>query len=156
MEQRLNGPRARFGSMVRDAAIMVGCGFTQGRHRMFNHLMLGSNDIDRSKTFYDALMASMGGPAATIDAKGRLIYAHRGGRLMISQPIDGAPACGANGGTVGFKMESEAEGHAWHQAGVAHGGSAVEDAPGIRPSGAWLAYLRDPDGNKLCALYRPA
>lgn len=123
---------------------------------MFNHIMLGSNDISRSKTFYDAVIGAMGGGAGTVDAKGRLIYAHRGGVLMISPPIDGAAACGANGGTVGFKVDNEAEGNAWHHAGVTHGGTAVEDSPGMRGGALWLAYLRDPDGNKLCAAYRPA
>ena len=123
---------------------------------MFNHIMLGSNDIPRSKAFYDALIGAMGGEPGTIDAKNRLMYAHRGGRLMITTPIDGDLACGANGGTVGFKVESEAEGDAWHHAGVTHGGTAVEDAPGLRGGVVWLAYMRDPDGNKLCAAYRPA
>ncbi len=123
---------------------------------MFNHIMLGSNDIARSKGFYDAVLGAMGATPGTVDAKGRLIYSHRGGRLLVGLPIDGAPACGANGGTVGFKVESEAEGQAWVKAGTAHGGTLIEDAPGMRPAGAWLAYLRDPDGNKLCAAYRPA
>ena len=123
---------------------------------MFNHVMLGSNDIARSKTFYDALLGAMGAPPGTTDAKGRLSYAHRGGRLMITPPIDGQPAHGANGGTLGFKMESEAEGNAWVHAGTSHGGTAIEDAPGMRGGVVWLAYLRDPDGNKLAAVYRPA
>ncbi len=123
---------------------------------MFNHIMLGSNDIARSKTFYDAVIGAIGGTEAKVDAKNRLVYAHRGATLMISQPIDGKPACCANGGTVGFKVESTAEGDAWHAAGVAHGGTAVEDAPGLRGGIVYLAYLRDPDGNKLCAVHRPA
>ena len=122
---------------------------------MFNHIVLGSNDIARSKKFYDALLTAVGGGPAREDAKGRLIYAHDGGVLMISKPIDGKPACHANGGTIGFKTTSEAQAKAWHDAGVANGGSAIEDPPGVRPGGtAYLAYLRDPDGNKLCAVYR--
>jgi catechol 2,3-dioxygenase-like lactoylglutathione lyase family enzyme len=126
---------------------------------MFSHIMIGSNDIARSKLFYDATIGAMGGKPGVQDAKGRLIYAHRGGRLMITPPIDGAPACGANGGTIGFTMDSAAEADAWHKAGVENGGTAVEDAPGLRQGGAgplYLAYLRDPDGNKLCALHRIA
>jgi catechol 2,3-dioxygenase-like lactoylglutathione lyase family enzyme len=76
---------------------------------------------------------------------------------MITPPINGAPATGANGGTVGFSADSPAAVDAWHQAGVAHGGTAIEDPPGERQgaSGAlYLAYLRDPDGNKLCAVHR--
>lgn len=126
---------------------------------MFSHIMIGSNDIARSKSFYDAVIGAMGGKPGVEDAKGRLMYAHRGGRLMISKPIDGAAACGANGGTIGFTMESAAEADAWHKAGVENGGTAVEEAPGVRQGGAgpiYLAYLRDPDGNKLCALHRIA
>lgn len=124
---------------------------------MFSHIMIGSNDIARSKVFYDAVLATMGGKPATVDPKGRLIYAHRGGRLMVSTPIDGSPATGANGGTIGFTAESADEAAAWHKAGVANGGTAVEDPPGVRQGAfgsIYLAYLRDPDGNKLCALHR--
>lgn len=124
---------------------------------MFSHVMIGSNDLARSRTFYDALLATTGGSPGVEDARGRLIYAHRGGRLMISKPINGQPATGANGGTIGFTMDSPEEAKAWHDAGVANGGTSVEDPPGER-SGAsgriYLAYLRDPDGNKLCALHR--
>jgi catechol 2,3-dioxygenase-like lactoylglutathione lyase family enzyme len=124
---------------------------------MFSHVMLGSNDLPRSKLFYDAILAVIGGGPGVYDPKGRLIYDHRGGRLMISAPIDGAPACHANGGTIGFAMASPAEADAWHKAGLESGGVAIEDPPGVRER-AWgdlyLAYLRDPDGNKLCGLYR--
>jgi catechol 2,3-dioxygenase-like lactoylglutathione lyase family enzyme len=126
---------------------------------MFSHVMIGSNDIARSKSFYDALIGATGGKPGVRDAKGRLIYAHRGGLLLITMPIDGEPACGANGGTIGFTVESTEEADAWHKAGVENGGTAVEDAPGVRQGGAgplYLAYLRDPDGNKLCALHRIA
>ena len=124
---------------------------------MFSHIMVGSNDIARSKKFYDALFVAIGGKPGTEDAKGRLIYSHNGGRFMVSKPLDGKPANGANGGTIGFLMANQAQADAWHKAGVANGGAAVEDPPGIRQGGAgqmYLAYLRDPDGNKLCALHR--
>ena len=124
---------------------------------MFSHVMLGSNDIDRSKKFYDALFTAGGGKPGVQDAKGRLIYAHNGGLLLITKPIDGKAATGANGGTVGFAMTGPEQADAWHAAGVAAGGMAIEDPPGIRAGGAgklYLAYLRDPDGNKLCALHR--
>ncbi len=122
---------------------------------MFNHVMIGSNDIARSKAFYDAVIGAMGGEPGVEDAKGRLIYGHRGGRLLITKPIDGKAATGANGGTIGFKMETSDEVEAWHKAGVENGGTTCEDPPGLRPGGTlYLAYLRDPDGNKLCALHR--
>lgn len=124
---------------------------------MFTHIMIGSNDIARSKTFYDALFAAIGGKPGTVDPKGRLIYVHNGGRFMLTPPIDGKAATHANGGTIGFAMASPAEADAWHKAGVAHGGTAIEDPPGVREGAAgklYLAYLRDPDGNKLCGLHR--
>ncbi len=122
---------------------------------MFSHIMIGSNDIPRSKKFYDALFGAMGGKPGNQDAKGRLAYAHNGGVFMVTPPIDGKPATAANGGTIGFKMDSAEMASAWHAAGVANGGTSIEDPPGVRPGGAmFLAYLRDPDGNKLCGFFR--
>ena len=126
---------------------------------MFSHVMVGSNDIPRSKKFYDAVFGAMGGKPGTEDAKGRLIYAHNGALFLVSKPIDGKPASHANGGTVGFAVTGPEQAGAWHKAGVANGGTAIEDPPGIREGSfgkLYLAYLRDPDGNKLCALHRPA
>ena len=126
---------------------------------MFSHVMIGSNDIGRSKRFYDALFAALGGRPGREDDKGRLTYVHKGAVFMVSTPIDGAPACGANGGTIGFATDGPEQTYAWHAAGVAQGGTSIEDPPGMRPSGVgplFLAYLRDPDGNKLCALHRMA
>ena len=126
---------------------------------MFSHVMVGSNDIARSKKFYDALFGAVGGKAGVEDAKGRLIYIHNGGIFMVSRPIDGAAATHANGGTIGFTLNGPQQARAWHDAGVMHGGTSIEDPPGVRQGGAgqmYLAYLRDPDGNKLCALHRMA
>jgi catechol 2,3-dioxygenase-like lactoylglutathione lyase family enzyme len=120
-------------------------------------MMVGSNDIDRSKAFYDALFSSVGANAGIKDPKGRLIYMHNGGIFLVTPPIDGQPATGGNGMTIGFAMASTEQTDAWHKAGVAAGGKAIEDPPGWRGEGAgalYLAYLRDPDGNKLCALHR--
>jgi catechol 2,3-dioxygenase-like lactoylglutathione lyase family enzyme len=119
--------------------------------------MVGSNDLDRSKLFYDALFGAMGAKPVIVDDKGRLIYLHKGGIFMVTKPIDGAAACHANGGTVGFAMDDPAQADAWHAAGVANGGTPIEEDPGVREGGfgkLYLAYLRDPDGNKLCALHR--
>jgi len=124
---------------------------------MFSHVMIGSNDIAKSKRFYDALFTALGGKPGTEDAKGRLHYVHNGGRFMVSKPIDGKPATHANGGTIGFTMSDTKQVDAWHKAGVANGGKAVEDPPGMRQGTAgqlYIAYLRDPDGNKLCGVYR--
>jgi len=120
-------------------------------------MMVGSNDIATSKAFYDALFSSVGGKPGIKDPKGRLVYMHKGGIFLVTPPIDGAPATSGNGMTIGLAMASTAQADAWHAAGVAAGGKAIEDPPGWRGEGAsalYLAYLRDPDGNKLCALHR--
>lgn len=123
---------------------------------MYSHMMVGSNDIDRSKKFYDATFTAIGGKEGIKDEKGRLIYMHNGGLFLVTPPIDGNPATAGNGCTIGFAMTPE-QADAWHAAGVASGGTAIEDPPGVRDGGTmklYLAYLRDPDGNKLCALHR--
>ncbi len=123
---------------------------------MYSHMMVGSNDLDRSKKFYDATFKAMGGREAIVDPKGRLMYVHNGGVFMVTKPIDGQTATAGNGCTVGFAMTPE-QADAWHAAGIANGGTAIEDPPGVREGAGmkmYLAYLRDPDGNKLCALNR--
>ncbi len=121
---------------------------------MFTHVMIGSNDLERARDFYDATFAALGGRPGEMDARGRLIYAHEGGRLMITTPINGDPATAANGGTIGIAAASRDHVLAWHGAGVTHGGAAIESPPAERPNGAFVAYLRDPDGNKLTARSR--
>ncbi len=121
---------------------------------MYSHMMVGSNDIQKSKQFYDATFKAIGGREGSVDPKGRLMYLHNNSAFLVTPPIDGQPATAGNGCTVGLAMTPE-QADAWHAAGVASGGTAIEDPPGERPgSGMYLAYLRDPDGNKLCALHR--
>jgi len=122
---------------------------------MFSHIMVGSNDVGRSKKFYDALFEK----EAHADERGRLAYRRNGAVFMITPPIDGQPASHGNGSTIGFNYETPEEVNAWHRRGVEAGGTAIEDPPGYREGGfgkLYLAYLRDPDGNKLCGLHRPA
>ena len=124
---------------------------------MYSHNMVGTNDSAKSKVFYDALFTAVGGRAGMQDDKGRLIYMNNGGMFMVTPPINGEPASAGNGCTIGFTMESTEQADAWHAAGVANGGTAIEDAPGWREASfgrLYLAYLRDPDGNKLCAMHR--
>jgi len=130
---------------------------------MFNHIMVGSNDIERSKGFYDAVLGTLGyagEPIRNVAGSGhvRLFYLHNGGTLCLSEPINGEPASFANGGTIGFKCESPDQVKAFHDVAVAHGGSSIEDPPGPRDGGPLgvmhLSYVRDPDGNKLCAIHR--
>jgi catechol 2,3-dioxygenase-like lactoylglutathione lyase family enzyme len=119
--------------------------------------MVGTNDTAKAKQFYDALFTATGGKAGMQDDKGRLIYMNNGGLFLVTPPIDGEPATAGNGCTIGFTMDSPEQADAWHAAGLANGGTAIEDPPGVREAAfgkLYLAYLRDPDGNKLCAMKR--
>ena len=128
---------------------------------MFNHIMVGSNDIERSKRFYDAVLRVLGAgePMRNTASSGhaRLFYRHDGSTFCVSEPINGDQATCANGGTIGFKCNSPEQVREFHDTAIAHGGRTIEDAPGLREGnlGALhLAYVRDPDGNKLCAIHR--
>ena len=123
---------------------------------MFSHIMVGTNDLERAKSFYDALLGALGVPPAFVD-RHRIFYRTPTGVFSVSLPIDGKPATVANGGTIGFTCATSEQAEAWHAAGVANGGVSCEEPPGVREGGMgkmYLAYLRDPDGNKLCALHR--
>ena len=129
---------------------------------MFNHVMLGTSDIERSKRFYDAVLGVLGAgePARNVNATGqvRLFYRHDGNTFGLSEPIDGQAATVANGFTLGFKCNSPEQLKQFHDTAVAHGGISIEDPPGLREGkmgSMYLAYVRDPDGHKLCALSRP-
>lgn len=124
---------------------------------MLNHVMVGADDIAASKAFYDATLGALGVAPGVADPKGRVFWRPASGpAFSISKPINGEPASHANGGTVGFVAATAEEVQAWHAAGLAHGGTTCEDAPGPRAgSPVHLGYLRDPAGNKLCVVYRP-
>lgn len=124
---------------------------------MFSHIMVGANDVQQSQAFYDAILGAMGYKAGVVDAKGRCFYANKSGVFAITKPINGEPACHGNGSTIGFAAASSAVVDAWYAAGIAHGGTPCEDPPGVREGAngkLYLAYLRDPSGNKICALHR--
>jgi catechol 2,3-dioxygenase-like lactoylglutathione lyase family enzyme len=123
---------------------------------MFSHIMIGTNDLDRAKSFYDTLLGTLDVPPAMVDGN-RIFYMTPTGIFSVSKPIDGEAATHANGGTIGFAAESAEQADAWHAAGLAHGGKTCENPPGIREGAQgklYIAYLRDPDGNKICALHR--
>ena len=125
---------------------------------MFSHVMLGVNDLEKSRQFYDAVLGALGMRPGVAHLN-RYFYHSRTGSFAISTPINGEPACHGNGSTIGFTVDSPEQATAFHEAGLAHGGTTCEDPPGLRegPGGPlYLAYLRDPDGNKICALHRPA
>jgi len=129
---------------------------------MFNHIVVGSNDIDRSKRFYDAVLGTLGvgEPVRLQTPQGvtRLFYRHDGNTLGVTEPINGEPATCGNGGTIAFKCDSPEQVRRFHDTAVANGGVSIEDPPGLRDGGPLgpmhLAYVRDPDGNKLCAIHR--
>jgi catechol 2,3-dioxygenase-like lactoylglutathione lyase family enzyme len=128
---------------------------------VFNHVMIGSNDIERSRRFYNAVLGVLGAgePLRNEAATGhvRLFYRHEGHTLAISEPINGEAATVGNGSTLAFKCDSPERVHAFHDAAVAAGGVSIEAPPGLRQhklGDYYLAYVRDPDGNKLCALHR--
>ncbi|MNU96920.1 Glyoxalase-like domain protein [compost metagenome] len=126
---------------------------------MFSHIAVGANDIEASKAFYDALLGVLGAKPGFVDPKGNVVYMHNGALLIVGHPRNGEPATHANGGTIGFSCATSEVVDAWHAAGVGQGGVSIEDPPGPRqtPFGPlYLAYLRDPAGNKLCATHRPS
>ena len=130
---------------------------------MFSHVMVGSNDIERSQRFYDAVLGVLGAgaPLRNMAKTGhtRLFYRHDGNTFCVSEPINSEAATFANGGTIGFKCSSPEQVDRFHATAIAHGGTSIEDASGLRQGslgGMYLAYVRDPDGNKLCALHRSA
>ena len=123
---------------------------------MFSHIMIGTNNLDRAKAFYDKVLGTLGVGPGTANGE-RIFYMTPAGIFAVTKPIDGKSATAANGATIGFAASSPQQADAWHAAGVANGGTSIEDPPGVREGGfgkLYLAYLRDPDGNKLCALHR--
>ena len=123
---------------------------------MFSHIMIGTNDLEKAKSFYDALLGAIGVKPARVDGH-RIFYRTPTGVFSVSKPINGQAATFANGGTIGFACDSPQQADAWHAAGIANGATTCEEPPGIREGSVgkmYLAYLRDPDGNKLCALHR--
>jgi len=118
--------------------------------------MIGANDVEASKRFYDAVLGALGHKPGVMDPKGRCFYRTDSGVLALTKPINGQPASAGNGSTIGFLASSPEAANAWHAAGIANGGTTCEDPPGVREgNGLYLAYLRDPSGNKICALHRP-
>ncbi|MBQ75846.1 MAG: glyoxalase [Gammaproteobacteria bacterium] len=124
---------------------------------MFSHIMVGARDMQEAKVFYDAALGALGYEPGVIDEMGRCFYVSDGNIFAVTIPINGEPACHGNGSTIGFVAADSTAADNWHAAGIANGGATCEDPPGVRDGGngkIYLAYLRDPSGNKLCAVYR--
>jgi catechol 2,3-dioxygenase-like lactoylglutathione lyase family enzyme len=123
---------------------------------MFSHVMVGVKDLEASRKFYDAVLGTLGLAPGTANGN-RYFYRSPTGSFGITTPINGEPASIGNGSTIGFAVTSPEQGDLFHAAGVAHGGATCENPPGWRegPAGkVYLAYLRDPIGNKICAMVR--
>jgi len=129
---------------------------------MLNHIMIGSGDIEKSKTFYSAVLGVLGAgdPMAHVNDTGqtRLFYMHDGSTFSISEPINGDPVTPANGSTIGFACNSLEQVTKLHDVAVANGGTSIEDPPGPREGSMGtmnLCYFTDPDGHKICGIHRP-
>ncbi|MDI2089817.1 VOC family protein [Commensalibacter oyaizuii] len=123
---------------------------------LFNHVTVGTNDLEKAKRFYDATFTVVDAVRIETDLTDRILYKKDNQMFAAIKPIDGNKATYANGGTIGFSMSSVEQVNKWYQAGIENGGEAIEAPPGIRDGQGpkkYLAYLRDPDGNKLCAFY---
>lgn len=128
---------------------------------MFNHIMIGTNDIEKSKAFYEKVLKVVGVEGSmdnTLESgTKRVFFIHDGDILALTQPIDGEPATCANGMTIGFKCTSPEQVKELHDVAIAAGGTSIEDPPGLRENAMGsmhLSYFRDLDGHKLCGLYR--
>lgn len=130
---------------------------------MLSHIMIGSNNIEKTKQFYNAVLAVVGAqePFVNVSNSGhtRLFYLHNGSTFSISEPINNEPVSTANGSTIGFECSSPEQVKEFHDVAIANGGISVEDPPGPRSSNMGvmhLCYFLDPDGHKICGIYRPA
>ena len=120
---------------------------------MFTHAFLGSNDIEKSRKFYDTTMAELGYKNVVPPEAGTLVYSGPTGTLCVGKPRNGEPASVSNGATLGLAAADDEAVAKWHAAGLASGGTCG-GPPGPReraPNNSVGAYLRDPDGNKICA-----
>ena len=119
---------------------------------IFTHICLGTNDLQRARRFYDAALAPLGIRNLGDFLDQGVGYGKELAELLILRPLEGGPATAANGGTVSFKARSRNAVDGFHANGLAAGGTDA-GAPGPRGAVpfAYGAYLRDPDGNKICA-----
>ena len=130
---------------------------------MLNHVMIGSNDIEKTKKFYNSVLSVLGAGDAMehVNETGqtRLFYIHDGSTFSISEPVNGEPVSIANGSTIGFVCDSPEQVKEFHDIAVSNGGISVEDPPGPRDGTMGLmhlCYFLDPDGHKICGIHRPA
>lgn len=130
---------------------------------MFNHIMIGTNDIEKSKAFYTAVLGVLGAgePMVNVSDTGhtRIFFIHDGSTFSISEPINDEPCAPSNGATIGFKCGSGEKVVELHDVAIANGGTSIEDPPGPRQNSMGtmhLSYFRDPDGHKICGVHMGA
>lgn len=120
------------------------------------HILVGTSDPERARAFYDAALTPLGFPKSPMpEGAPRHFYGAFGKGVVfgVGKPGNGEAATAANGGTIGFGAPDVAAVDAFHAGGLANGGTC-EGPPGPRPNApgkSYGAYLRDPDGNKICA-----
>jgi catechol 2,3-dioxygenase-like lactoylglutathione lyase family enzyme len=115
-----------------------------------SYMTVGSNRLDEAKAFYDALLGSIGMAGVFEHPSGGRLYKGKGtGLFGVLGPYDGNLACVGNGMMGGFDFESREAVDAFHAKALELGGTC-EGPPGERMPGAYFAYFRDLDGNKLC------
>ncbi|QQN73123.1 VOC family protein [Croceicoccus sp. YJ47] len=129
---------------------------------MLNHVMIGTNDIDKAKAFYEKILAVVGCKGGMDNTANsghrRVFFAHGGSMLAITQPINDEPATTANGMTIGIACDSPEQVKELHDVAVANGATSIENPPGKREASMgtmYLSYFRDLDGHKICGLHRP-
>lgn len=118
---------------------------------MFSHVVVGTNDLNAAKHFYDTVMGSLGHEPGAL-AGDRVIYASPTGILVVTTPFDGNDATNGNGITIGLNAPGRDAVDTFHSRGIDAGGTD-EGKPGPWPAipNSYAAYLRDPVGNKLVA-----
>ena len=124
---------------------------------IFTHIVVGSNDLEKSAVFYDKVLGALGINPFNIPGREEpitsILYGKEKPEFIVTTPKNGEAACYANGGTIGFCAESREAIDQFYAAALANGGSC-EGEPGPREAAgpdSYGAYVRDPDGNKICA-----
>lgn len=126
-----------------------------GQGRMFSHVTIGTNDVARAKEFYSDVLGLLGLPLSSTEGQLMLFYRDLAeGLVCIGPPFDGNPATVGNGMMVAFNAPDRPTVDRFHAAALAAGGTD-EGEPKLRPHyhpDYYGAYVRDPDGNKLCCV----
>ena len=122
---------------------------------IFTHVTVGTNNLEKARQFYDAVLAPLGLKRLKDFGDGGSCWGATSEEFMVLKPANGQPATSANGGTISFEAPSRAAVAAFHKAALDQGG---KDEGAVGPRGFWphayAGYVRDLDGNKLAAYCR--